>query len=231
MSNCILGDIIYPSNNVAFITDKYPFQIPVEVATITPLNDFIVQISLDPNFRTSDGYISTEGIFETPILNLYLPGKYYFRISCDGINWSPVAIFTLSTVPAIDISPINIINVELNSESNGFDVYMPQFLYGAPILSLPISSLHYSPGVEINISNSSTFNAGVLRFYNYSHTVGKMYKTSCILSNINLNLTYYFRARTLIPTNISNGNNTLIWGPYTYFSSSWQQGVQSNVPG
>ncbi len=227
MSNCILGDIIYPSNNVQFITDAYPYQIPIEMATITPLSDFIVQISLSPTFKTSDGYISFEGIFEIPILNVYLPGKYYFRISCDGVNWSPVAIFSVQTVPAIDISPINTVNVEVNSENTGLNVYIPQFLYGKPILNLPVSSLYYSPGVEINISTSPTFNTGIYRFYNYSTKVGNMYKTSCIISNFNINLTYYLRARTLLASNLAVGNNILRWGPYTEFGLSWTNGAQN----
>lgn len=229
MSNCILGDIIYPNNNAAFITDEYPYQIPVEIATITPLSDFIVQISLSPDFITSDGYISFYGIFQIPLINVYLPGKYYFRISCDGVNWGPTATFNVTTVPSFDVSPITTINIEANSENTGLNIYLPQFLYGVPILSLPISDLHYSPGVEINITEDSSFNTGVYRFYNYSNYGPDMYKTSCVIPNFDYSSTYYVRARSLIPTSIANGNNMLIWGPYVQFARSWTDGVE-NAP-
>jgi hypothetical protein len=227
MSNCVLGDIIYPNYGASFITDKYPYQIPVEVATTTPLTSFIVQISLSPKFITSDGYISFEGIFNIPIINVYLPGTYYFRISCDGINWSPVATFNVTTVPAIDISPINNISVESNSENTGFNIYLPQFLYGAPILGGSISSLHYSPGLEINISTDSTFNRNVYRFYNYSTKGIGLYKTSCIVPSFSSSGTYFFRVRTLLPTSLSEGVNALVWGPYTAFQVSWTNGYQN----
>jgi hypothetical protein len=229
MSNCVLGDILYPTNNASFITDSYPYQIPVELATITPLSSFIVQISLSPNFETSDGYISFYGIFQVPLINVYLPGKYYFRISCDGVNWSPVATFNVTTVPSSEISPITNIVIAANSENTGLDIYLPQFLYGAPILSQPISNLHYSPGVEINITQDSSFSTGIYRFYNYSDYGPDMYKTSCVIPGFNSASTYYVRARSLIPVSISNGTNLLIWGPYVQFGRSWTDGVE-NAP-
>lgn len=211
MSNCSLGDIVQPGKNTTFYADQYPLSIPIEIASITPLNDFLSQISLNSDFTTDDGYIFSED-FENPKIVVYMPGVYYIRLSCDGTTWTPVVSFTVVTVPASDICPINNFTMELNNEQTGFDIKIPQMLYGAPILSMSVSSLHFARGLEINISDKTNFVRNIYRFYNYSNKVGPMYKTTCIIPTLNLKSTYHARVRLLL-------NN--VWGPYSTVGVSW----------
>ncbi len=210
MSDCTLGNIVNPINNQILDTDAYPFAVPLQIASVTPVFNFISEISLDPAFTTSDGYISAD-FNGNYFINVSVAGTYYIRLSCDGVTWSPIVKFKVVTLSSSAFSSITNFSVKLNSESTGFDVLIPQLLYGPP-RSGTIGRLYYVQTLEINITTDSSFRTNIQRFYMYGEKIGDLYKSNCQVVNFSTDNVYYFRVRLMV-------NN--VWEPYSTVNVNW----------
>jgi len=210
MSDCELGNIVSPTSNQILDTDAYPFAVPFQIASVTPVFNFISEISLNADFSTSDGYISANFNGDY-FINVSVAGTYYVRLSCNGIIWTPVVKFKVVTLTANAFSSITKFTVQLNSESTGFDILIPQLLYGPPI-SGTIGRLYYVQTLEINITTDISFRTGIQRFYMYGTKIGDLYKSNCAVINFSEDSVYYFRVRLMV-------NN--VWEPYSTVAVNW----------
>ena len=211
--SCQLGNLLSPQNGQTYLAVNFPYSILLQVDNDTPTSNFYVQISKSSSFITIDGYV-TQNLSGQIFVNVTQPDIYFIRISCDGVNWSGYSYFIVQQASSNEVSEINLINVSLNSQSTGFNVYIPQLLYGPPLNQSPIPLLYYINSLQIDISNYQDFSSNVLRFYNYATKYGQLYKTSCIIPNIDLNQNYYFRVRYY---DVINNQ----WGPYTNLNTVW----------
>ncbi len=192
--SCQLGLISSPINGYTYKTASFPYGIQLLVDSNTPLSEYQVQVSTDILFINLEGYI-TQSINNETFINVPSQGTYFIRISCDGNTWSGYNYFTVEELPQSEISFLTNANIDLNSENTGFNIIIPQLLYGPPINTSPLSPIYYVNTLEIEISTDNTFTNNVYRFFQYGKRYGDLYKNSCILPEIDLSLIYYFRIR------------------------------------
>lgn len=211
---CVLGPIIQPSNNALFQSTVFPYSVPFQIGSSTPVNQFIVQISNNINFSIISGYVVASAT-SVSYINIDGPGIYYLRASCDGNTWTGITTFTVEEVAAEDLSTITTFTMILNNNQNGFIITVPQLRSG-PLLGqnlLPTSSiLNYLKLVEIEISTDSSFQTNTSRYYFNQEKFGQLYNMEILdIPNFLLTNSYFARLRLY-----NNQNNN--WEPYTNFS-------------